>query len=338
MSSWTLLERALGAARLPVKVEMNEAAMIQEVIANIALRQISEGHNAWAMARLVLEASSPELQTYVSGIDDDEERVISDIEQNTNSEFGRRAQQPGFMGKAASMGMTKKKGGSGTVIGLSPKMWQMVRQELEANIEYYASKFGGGQSGDAREMGQAKERVYSLIKKIEAKLQGAMGAAAPKTAAPTPAIPGKPSDMTPAAAKLSGLSSDSSTEGDFLPGRPVKSTGPAVSQSMKGSNTQQFEPDLEELEPIEPDTGKLHQAHGTTPAKPAAANLGAAQAARGQNRGQGVNDMGDLTQRDITGKLIDQDAAAANPEEDPSKWDLDEAIRILEAAVRRGEL
>jgi hypothetical protein len=195
MSAWDeiiieMWERAIRIA-LPPAV----ASVIREASENY-VEQALEESSAWS----ILEAQlNPDLTKPVPGLTKKELEVIQMV-------------QP----------VQSKSGGSGEIAMLSPKNWDRIKRELEANREYYQWKLQG--QGD----------MQQVIQKIDHALATEMGAARSQPAGQSQQLPGKPADITPS---VQGTDVFQSPPSAFSPKTGHGSSASAESPPPKAAET-----------------------------------------------------------------------------------------------------
>jgi hypothetical protein len=168
MSAWDIIESLVMSQPISLPLGRRELYVVREAHAAWVRRTLDEV-SVWDVLEKVqtLSEAPGGMTKAIKGLTPHEAQLIQHFDSNVRS----------------------KTGNSGEVIALPPKDWQRIRQEIDANPEYYDNLLGGVVSSQ------------DLSKKIESQLSLAMGkkpAAEPKP--PTdvdPELSGDPEEMTP---------------------------------------------------------------------------------------------------------------------------------------------
>ena len=186
MSTWDKIEEALGAQTVGVRLTEREAFVVQEALETWADKVIAEA-SAWdVLANFGLlsewwpfgQKKSAEQPATRSNMTGGGEKAVKGLDPR-EVELVRT-----FASNAKS-----RTGNTGEIMALPPKEWQRIKQEIEAQPDYYDKLLGNVISASG------------LVKKIEDQLRGVMGAAASAKKEPIdpgPGMDGAPEEMTPA--------------------------------------------------------------------------------------------------------------------------------------------
>jgi len=279
-----------------------EVATLREAVFIIctrrATKRINENTNPWNAMEDILRESSGEL--VIQGLTPDEAKTIRDIDRQEGKGNSIQLSRDGTTGRF-----------------LTPKM---ALQAMEV-MALQPSRFNHnldvpGINTLLAKMWQSFGRVLGIKKPMEVTQGGesVYGANPNESGEPDPALMQAKFAETEKLPELqSSEEFERMTQQMYAPkqGPGINPTAaqPDLVQSPATKSTFENEPDPIDL------TGMEVEDEPAKPQQFARANLGAAQAARGQNRGQEINNMGDTTLSQKEDNLIDKGAVAAAPEE-----------------------
>ncbi len=120
MSTWDVIEGVIMAQPVVLPLTQRELQVVQEAYAAWVRDTLDEA-SAWdILARIELLEEADEMTAAVKGLDPKEVNLVRHFKANAKSRTGN----------------------TGEVMALTPKEWQRIKQEIEANPEYYDKLLG----------------------------------------------------------------------------------------------------------------------------------------------------------------------------------------------------